>query len=980
MMSDLKAKVVAISSKPMAGELAKDRLEHQSLEHQSLDQQSGQTGSIQISYDAYGQILNYHTNFVKSHQPFTEVMPIDHMRRFLLGGVTAGALLLYGGRSAKAGPDVCGKVGGVYTCQGDQSAGITYDTTGVLTTLNVNSLTIDAGAIYARENGDFTVNVDTGAFAINTTANGINAYSPAGNVTVNSTGDITSTNNLGIYAINSGAGEISVTNDGEIQSERQGIFAYSFAGKVTVDSTGDITSDAEQGINAVDSGAGGVSVTNNGEIQSEKQGIYAYSSASNVTVDSTGDITSDANRGIDAVNLGAGEISVTNEGNIQSEFQGIFAYSSAGKVTVDSAGDITSIADRGIYAKNSGAGEISVTNNGDIRSEDQGIDVYSTSGKVTVDSTGDITSDTVDAVFVESTGDLAVIIQGGTVSGFDDGIDFDGGANNSLINAGILHGMDNAIEGDIGDETVQNNGIVIGNVDLGGGTNAFLNNSTGTFRSGALINLGGGALTNAGNLTPGGINSVQTTTLTGDLVQTATGQFVVDIDEGGAGADIVTITGTANLAGMIAPNIINIIDPTQGKIKIADATGGVTLAGVSAIDTGTIDFDLLVEGNDLFLIWKSVINPVLSQVSRPLTPNQLSTAKGIEAILASGATPPELVDFLVKIVNLNSEAEILAALDQLHSESYLATLRTTLFSNLTFANSLFSCAQHETGANSHLKEGECYWARVSGRSFDQDHTNKNIGVDEQSMQFSGGLQFALQNNWFAGFAASYEDTQTDIDTRAKTDGYRAQFGGVLKSQFDSTTIALGLTGGFGSFDTKRYINFGGLNLVAKGDQDIRFGSGHLRVAHSFDMGAWYVKPMFSATATYLELDGLRESGAGVANLTLKDADDWYLSFSPAIEFGAEFTHASGATIRPYLRAGITYFENNDLAISTSFSEAPSSINAFRINTEFDDLFADLEVGVNIISQSGLSLKLNYEGHYGEDTTDHTGGIKLSVKF
>ena len=46
------------------------------------------------------------------------------------------------------------------------------------------------------------------------------------------------------------------------------------------------------------------------------------------------------------------------------------------------------------------------------------------------------------------------------------------------------------------------------------------------FNTGATVNLGAGnTLTNAGTLSPGGAGVIQTTALTGNLVQTATGDF-----------------------------------------------------------------------------------------------------------------------------------------------------------------------------------------------------------------------------------------------------------------------------------------------------------------------------------------------------------------------------------------------------------------------------------------------------------------------
>ena len=75
---------------------------------------------------------------------------------------------------------------------------------------------------------------------------------------------------------------------------------------------------------------------------------------------------------------------------------------------------------------------------------------------------------------------------------------------------------------------------MIGNVILGSGTNAFNNMAGGFFNAGATVNLGAGnTLTNAGTLSPGGAGVIQTTALTGNLVQSATGRLLTDINIAG---------------------------------------------------------------------------------------------------------------------------------------------------------------------------------------------------------------------------------------------------------------------------------------------------------------------------------------------------------------------------------------------------------------------------------------------------------------
>jgi len=103
-----------------------------------------------------------------------------------------------------------------------------------------------------------------------------------------------------------------------------------------------------------------------------------------------------------------------------------------------------------------------------------------------------------------------------------------------------------AIAGDTGNNTVNNSGTVIGNVTLGTGANAFNNMAGGFFNAGTTVDLGAGnVLTNAGTLSPGGAGVIQTTALTGDLVQGASGKLLTDFNIASNTADRINISGTA---------------------------------------------------------------------------------------------------------------------------------------------------------------------------------------------------------------------------------------------------------------------------------------------------------------------------------------------------------------------------------------------------------------------------------------------------
>ena len=64
----------------------------------------------------------------------------------------------------------------------------------------------------------------------------------------------------------------------------------------------------------------------------------------------------------------------------------------------------------------------------------------------------------------------------------------------------------------------------------------------------------------------------------------------------------------------------------------------------------------------------------------------------------------------------------------------------------------------------------------------------------------------------------------------------------------------------------------------------------------------------------------------------------------------------------------------------SFEGAPSGVGAFRISTSTDDVVADVSAGVDVIGAGGASLRLYYDGRFGDTVEEHAGGIKGTLPF
>ena len=769
------------------------------------------------------------------------------------------------------------------------------------------------------------------------------ACTSPGGTTLNCTGDITG----------------DLTNGGLLFDETDGYDTFNVFAL-----TAPVPIDPDDNVSGIDIrfGAGAVgidlSVTTDAAITAggiPGYGIYLVNSDGFITLVNTGDISASDRRGISLTSFenltpGVSGASLTNHGDITANTEGMYADAEEGDVTVLNTGDITSTTSAAIRARATG-GNVSVTSDGDL------------SGTYVMQ--------------LDAGGNIDVTLQSGTAYGSALGVAMFGGITNTLDNSATLEGGVFSVYGTTGDDTVNNYGTIIGSVNLGTGTNAFNNLAGGIFRPNATVNLGGGTLTNAGTLSPGDTGTAVVTTVTGNLVQTSTGTYVVDIEEGGATeADRVDASGTASFAGAILPNIIAITSET-GQVTIATAAALSSTATVT--DVGGYDFSLLVQGGNTLLLSWGAANPAdIVGLLTSANANQRAIAIYLDTLNAAGPTAAQqaLIDALLAL----GETDLIAAINQLTPELYSDAQISTLYSSLGFASNLLSCKVNGPGTASIIAEGQCLWAGASATFLSQDTTASQLGFHESTGSFAAGAQVALDDNWRLGFGAGYQSTSVDTVTNATSEGNTGQVGVALKYNVGSALVAGTVSGGRAWYDTTRPVAFTGFSGTAESDSTIDFLNGGLRFAYVFGMPQLYFKPVLDAAVTRIDLGGFTETGGGAANLTVAGSRQTVYTIAPSLEVGTEWWWSNGTLVRPYVRGGATFYSGHDFALNAGFAGAPTGISPFTINTDMDDVMGVVGAGLDMITAEDTALRLSYDGQLGETTQIHAVGVKGSVSF
>ena len=184
-------------------------------------------------------------------------------------------------------------------------------------------------------------------------------------------------------------------------------------------------------------------------------------------------------------------------------------------------------------------------------------------------------------------------------------------------------------------------------------------------------------LTNEGLLSPGGYQNVYTTNITGNLTQTATGIYGMDLDLEPSN-DLINVTGTANMAGQVFVNLINPL--TAPGFAIPGTHTPLILSrgwrrdqfglNLTAFDTAVIHYSLIYPNpTDIDLKY------VIDYSPAGLTLNQHSVGNVINAIQTQQVSPA-FRPIATNLFYLPSASVLGATYNSLSGEGVSATEQT----------------------------------------------------------------------------------------------------------------------------------------------------------------------------------------------------------------------------------------------------------------------------------------------------------------
>ncbi|WEJ62439.1 autotransporter family protein [Thiomicrorhabdus lithotrophica] len=712
----------------------------------------------------------------------------------------------------------------------------------------------------------------------------------------------------------------------------------------------------------------------------------------------------------DGVTLTLDQTSFSNTFNVGQGASGILNHSAATLTTTN-----LNINDGAVYNL-SGTGGIAATNitigTGSSLNVNQS---GNTSVASTISGTGGLTKTNTGTVTLSGANTYTggTTVSGGSLQGNTSSLQGNITNNANLIfdqstsgtYAGVVSGTGSLSKSNTGNLNLTGVNTYTGTTTINDGilsVNGSIANSNTTVNTGGTLGgsgtVGNVTINNGGTFAPG--NSIGTINVTGDVAFSAGSNYNVEVDAAG-NSDKIIATGTATLTGAtvnVQPEAGTYAATTDYTIlTAAGGLGGTTFGSVNsnlAFLTPTLSYDannvlLNLTRNDIS--FNSVAStPNQTAVSAVLDNNTIalqSIVSSITPLTDTGAQ--QAFDSLSGVQHTQSQAVMNKISQQfqqlLFSRSSQSTNGTLGFNAQTFKpmqgylladnSNNWHLDMMESSSSTPIPRG--WWVQgVGGFGSVADTTNAS-GADYQS----SGVAFGMDANWrdyVVGIAGSY--TRSNVDPFASDSDIESFQTGVYGSWardnvYMNASVGLGLH----KTDATRTVTVGSsVNTASSSYDSINLASA-LEAGKDIPLNLnTTLTPYVGVSYSHNNRDSFNETGAGTANLSVKQQDQDSLRTTLGLRLSRDIQTKNNKTITP--AASIAYVRehlDNVSQLEAGFTTVPTS--TFKVDGS--DLDQNrLQVGLGVTGQLNENTTLNV-GYNGElASSDEYHSFAATVKI
>ena len=616
---------------------------------------------------------------------------------------------------------------------------------------------------------------------------------------------------------------------------------------------------------------------------------------------------------------------------------------------------------------------------------------------ITLEGSVNTAGDNSVGVFAQSTsasevgGTIGIVVNGAlTTDGFTTNpaaIWMDGGNAGNFITIGELGFVQSAsaiVYTGAFAPTVNNQGFLSGSISAAasvGGVGQLNNLASGTWFSGGTSDVD---VFNEGIIEIGRQRAeaqFDATVIRGDLTQSDSGSIVVDVDFLNSRADLLTITGDADLAGKVVPVTAGAF--TSQEVRFArvegDVTGSLRVDGDRFGDDSLFfDYGITRRDRDLYVgVDSDFGNPALGELS----PNQRSLADYLDSTFRRNRDREfaELFGALDRATRGDADAAR-HFIDEFSPGATLGFGARGLATALSFQDAALNGPIFE-GDTAQPTETSGSYFRTYGRTASQSVPGGYSDFTQNNTTYQVGGQWEVAPDWYLGGAVAYQyDWLGGDNGTASGDGHTGLAAATLKHERDAWLFSGAIGGSAGWFETERSVSLPGYRADLEGHPNVQTVGGALRVAYTASFEDFYVRPMLTLSTTYVRSGGYTESGGGPLDLAVQSNDELTFVGSPGFEMGLRTDFRNGIVLRSFVLGSVNISTTDGWTQNARFAEASASAGEFGTTIPIDRYSGRVTAGWQLQTSERTSFSVQYEGEYSGHVTSHGGAVGMKFQF
>ena len=559
--------------------------------------------------------------------------------------------------------------------------------------------------------------------------------------------------------------------------------------------------------------------------------------------------------------------------------------------------------------------------------------------------------------------DIVVIESGSTFTGgitnYEGGIiagelSFDAASGTTFTNSGVLVLKDTSVIR--GQERIT--GDIVDNDMIG----TYTQTSTG------LLNLGiDDAATGAGT----GYSNLA---VTGNVNLPAQAKIELDVKNNGANIsiddrfeDVISATGTLSTSTFsISDNLLSLnfsaVNDGEGNVDIIATETGMTTIVQATIDTNqTSDSGSAANTSD--------------EAKIPYS----GSAAVFDAILAGGASTPDMDAVLVQITSLGSAQEVSNAVESTLPSISGGVAQMTNIATSAITGVVASRQDLSRGLSSgdEMMVNRNFWLKPFGNWVEQDDRQGVTGYDIENWGIAAGADADISSTWNLGVAFSYIDSEVESNLAAgnhnvAVDSY---LGKVYATAMLDSKTALNIQAGLGmaNYDSHRSIFNGS---VANADYNSLLVQASAELERSYKVTKdFLLTPYVKVDYSYVDVESYQETGAGALNLNVNDDSNNILTIGAGSK--AQYNATEKLILSVDAGAGYDVFAEKS-QLTSSFAGGGASFTTAGMKPDEVVYNAGFGAKYSVNKESEITARYAFNGR--EDYTYQSVSVNVSVLF